>query len=116
MYFISACLCILIVNVIFLLKFQVEIDPDFKKKIGSGAFGVVFLVKSSKESKIIAMKEILKTDENEDDIENEISLHKKLDHIHVVKFLKCEIISVGQREKYNIYLEYVPSNIFVFEI
>lgn len=105
----------------FYLKFQVEIDPDFKKKIGSGAFGVVFLVKSSKESKNIAMKEILKTNENEDDVENEISLHKKLDHIHVVKFLKCEIISVGQREKYNIYLEYVPSNIFclfhfVFEI
>lgn len=62
----------------------------------------------------IALKEILKTDKNADEVENEISLHKKLDHIHVVKFLKFEILTVDQRERYNIYLEYVPSNIFLY--
>ena len=67
------------------------------------------MVRSLPGLKKVALKEIL-VPEKLSLITNEIALHKNLNHINIVKFLKFEIKTECQKKKCYIYLEYIPGN------
>ena len=61
------------------------------KKIGEGSYGVVYLIKHKKKSKLYVLKKIDLKDLSEGEIKetyNEVNLLKKLDHPNIIKFIE----------------------------
>ena len=92
---------------------------DWKKSdlLGRGAFGKVYLGLDNETGALLAVKEVSFTRENAADVEElklEISLLRKLDHNHIVRYLGAEIPqSDGQQDgsselTLHIFTEFMP--------
>jgi serine/threonine protein kinase len=91
-----------------------EVHFDWKKSdlLGRGAFGSVYLGLDNESGALLAVKEISFTRENASDVQElklEISLLRKLDHKHIVRYLGAEIPeSSNSQLTLHIFTEFMP--------
>eukprot|EP00050_Salpingoeca_kvevrii_P018682 m.77082 g.77082 ORF g.77082 m.77082 type:complete len:1459 (-) comp8130_c0_seq1:661-5037(-) len=88
------------------IEFEYERDErGHKLRLGRGSFGVVYSARDKETLQLIAVKEVeIKNRSDLQPLQEEISMHKKWDHSHIVRYLGSYV----KDNTFYVFMEQVP--------
>jgi len=91
-----------------------ELNYETRRKVGGGAFGQVYVIESTSGAKKYAEKQIRLTEQNIEDMKNEVAIHQNLQHENIIEFLAWYPENFVPNETLYIYMSYVPDTLTSF--